>query len=69
LKRLRALLTRSPIYLGLLSQLMQYGVGLMILPFALSRLEPSAIGLWFIFVSAQSLVGLLDFGFTRSLPR
>jgi O-antigen/teichoic acid export membrane protein len=69
LKRLRELLRQSPIYVGFLSQLMQYGFGLLILPVALSRLEPTVIGLWYIFVAAQSLVGLMDFGFTQTFSR
>jgi O-antigen/teichoic acid export membrane protein len=59
----------NPVYIGFVSQLLQYGFGLMILPLALSRLQPAVVGLWYIFLTAQSLIGLLDFGFTQTFAR
>ena len=69
MKRPGVLRGAAPIYVGLVSQLLQYGFGLLILPLALSRLQPSVVGLWYIFLTAQSLIGLLDFGFTQTFAR
>jgi hypothetical protein len=35
----------------------------------LVRLQPAEVGLWHVFVAAQSLVMLLDFGFTQTFAR
>ncbi len=39
------------------------------LPVVLVRLQPAEVGLWHVFVAAQSLVMLLDFGFTQTFAR
>lgn len=57
------------VLLGLLAQVLQVGVGLFIMPLALHKLSSAEIGLWYVFFTVQSLVLLLDFGFTQTFSR
>jgi O-antigen/teichoic acid export membrane protein len=59
----------SSVLLGMVAQVLQLGVGLLIMPVALITLRPEEIGLWYVFFTVQSLVLLLDFGFTQTFAR
>ena len=54
---------------GFLAQALQYGAGLMLMPFVVSRLTPAQVGIWYVFLAAQSLAAVADFGFQPTLAR
>lgn len=60
---------RQGMILGVLAQVLQVGVGLFMMPLALYKLSSAEIGLWYVFLTVQSLVLLLDFGFTQTFSR
>ena len=60
---------RSEISLAIAAQLLQFGMGLFIMPMALVRLNSAELGLWYVFFAVQSMVMLLDFGFTQTFSR
>ena len=51
------------------AQLLQHGSSVMILPIIIFSFSPEALGLWYIIVSFQSGIILLDMGFTNSFSR
>lgn len=54
---------------GLVAQIVQYGSALLLIPFMVTRLSAPTIGIWYIFVAAQSLAMVADFGFQPSFTR
>lgn len=54
---------------GILSQFLQYGSSLLVLPLMVTRLSSAQLGLWYLFMAIQSLVVILDFGFTPTFSR
>lgn len=54
---------------GILSQGLQYGSALLVLPLLVTRLPSAQVGLWFVFMAIQSLVTILDFGFAPTFSR
>lgn len=54
---------------GILSQFLQYGSSLLVLPLMVTRLSSAQVGLWYLFMAIQSLVVILDFGFTPTFSR
>ena len=55
--------------ISILAQLLQHGASIIILPIIIFKFSPEAIGLWYILVSFQSAIFLLDMGFTSSFSR
>jgi len=55
--------------LGILSQALQYGAALIVLPFILLYLSPEEVGLWFVFSALLALTMLVDFGFQATFAR
>lgn len=55
--------------IGILSQAMLVGSGLIMLPFAVTRLPQAEIGIWYIYLTIQAMVFLLDFGITDTFIR
>jgi O-antigen/teichoic acid export membrane protein len=54
---------------GLVAQALQYGSALMLLPFLVTRLTAAEVGIWYVFVTVQSLALLADFGFQPTVAR
>lgn len=54
---------------GVVSQALQYGSALLVLPLLVTRLPSAQVGLWFIFMAIQSMVTILDFGFAPTFSR
>ncbi len=54
---------------GLVAQIVQYGSALMLIPFMVTRLPQTTIGIWYVFVAAQSLAIVCDFGFQPTFTR
>ncbi len=54
---------------GFIAQSLQYGAGLLLLPVLVTRLTSEEVGFWFVLLAVQSLVGLLDFGFSPTFAR
>lgn len=54
---------------GLTAQIVQYGSALLLIPFMVTRLSAPTIGIWYIFVTVQSLAMVCDFGFQPSFTR
>lgn len=54
---------------GLIAQVIQYGSALLLVPFMVTRLPASTVGIWYIFVAVQSLAIVCDFGFQPSFTR
>jgi O-antigen/teichoic acid export membrane protein len=52
-----------------ISTSLQIGSGILLFPVILRLLSPETVGIWSIFLSIGSLVGLLDFGFSTSFSR
>lgn len=61
--------TRRDLAWGVLSQGLQYGSALLLLPLMVTRLSSAQVGLWFVFMAIQSLVTILDFGFAPTFSR
>ncbi|MCT4647352.1 MAG: hypothetical protein N4A74_20350 [Carboxylicivirga sp.] len=51
------------------SQIFQYGSGLFILPFVLSKLSPDELGVWYVFIAINSLLLILDSSFNPNIMR
>ena len=60
---------RSHTLLAVAAQLLQHGSSIMILPIIIFSFSPEVLGLWYIIVSFQSGIFLLDMGFTNSFSR
>lgn len=54
---------------GIASQVMLVGSGLIMLPFAVTRLNPAELAVWYLYLTIQALVALLDFGLTDTFIR
>ncbi|SON58000.1 hypothetical protein HDIA_4459 [Hartmannibacter diazotrophicus] len=54
---------------GIASQILQMGSGLIILPIVIATLAPHEVGFWYVFMTIQSMVYLLDFGFVPTISR
>jgi O-antigen/teichoic acid export membrane protein len=54
---------------GVCAQFMQYGAALLLLPVLGAKLPSATFGLWFVFMTIQSLVTLIDLGLGQSLAR
>jgi O-antigen/teichoic acid export membrane protein len=54
---------------GYLSQFLQYGAALLVLPLLLKRLSSAELGVWYVFMTISALVTMLDMGFTPTLAR
>jgi len=60
---------RSDLAWGFGAQALQYGAVLLLLPILAARMSSQDVGLWFVFMTIQSLVLLLDLGFGYMLAR
>jgi O-antigen/teichoic acid export membrane protein len=60
---------REDLAWGICAQFMQYGAALLLLPFLAAKLPSATLGLWFVFMTIQSLVLLIDLGLGHSLAR
>lgn len=54
---------------GYLSQFLQYGAALLILPLLLRKLTSAELGVWYVFMTIAALVSMLDMGFTPTVAR
>ena len=54
---------------GYLSQFLQYGAALLVLPLLLIKLTSAELGVWYVFMTISALVTMLDMGFTPTLAR
>lgn len=54
---------------GFLAQALQYGAGLILMPFVVSRLSAAEVGIWYVFLAAQSFAAVADFGFQPTFAR
>jgi O-antigen/teichoic acid export membrane protein len=55
--------------IGMIAQIVQYGAGLAVIPFMVTRLSPAEVGIWYVFVTVQGLAIILDFGFQPTFAR
>jgi O-antigen/teichoic acid export membrane protein len=55
--------------IGIVAQVLQYGAALLLLPFIVTRLSAAEVGIWYVFVTIQSLATLADFGFLPTIAR
>lgn len=60
---------KKTIIISYITQFFQYGIAIVVLPVILRLLDAKDLGVWYIFLSVSSLVGLLDFGFSPSIQR
>ncbi len=65
----RSLLKHRDLVAGAVAQALQYGAALLLLPLIATRLSPTQIGIWFVFVTIQALSSLIDFGFQPNIAR
>jgi hypothetical protein len=54
---------------GIVSQAMLVGSGLIMLPFAVTRLTEAQLGIWYIYLTVQGIVFLLDLGASQTFVR
>lgn len=54
---------------GYLSQFLQYGAALLVLPLLLRKLSSAELGVWYVFMTISALVSMLDMGLTPTLAR
>ncbi|MCY4443775.1 MAG: hypothetical protein OXC44_03120 [Proteobacteria bacterium] len=57
------------IFIGYVSQFLNFGVGLLLLPFSIACLSGEEASLWLIIMTIVSSVSLLDFGFSQTITR
>lgn len=55
--------------LGIAAQGLQYGAALLLLPFIVVNLSSEETGIWYVFMTIQGLVSVLDFGFQPTFAR
>lgn len=60
---------RQDIKWGYLSQILNSGINILLLPFVLKMLSTEKLGLWYNFTAIGALVMLLDFGFSGTMTR
>ena len=60
---------KKTIAFSYVTQFFHYCVSILVLPFILTSVESSTLGIWYIFLSVSGLAVLLDFGFSSSLSR
>lgn len=52
-----------------IASFLNMGINVLILPFVLAFLDDASLGIWYVFASINTLVMLLDFGFTPTIAR
>jgi hypothetical protein len=62
-------ISRLDLVIGTFSQALVVGSSLVLLPFAVTKLPSAELGVWYIFLTIQALIGLLDFGLTDTFSR
>lgn len=60
---------KKDVFWAYLSQFLQYGAALLVLPLLLKKLTSSELGVWYVFMTISTLVTMLDMGFTPTLAR
>lgn len=63
------LVRQRAVLVGMIAQAVQYGAALLMLPFIVTRLSAAEVGIWYVFVTVQSLALLTDFGFQPTVAR
>lgn len=63
------LIDKKDIVWGYLSQFLNIGSNLLVLPFILMYLSPEDIGIWYVFIAMVGLIQLLEFGFLPTISR
>ena len=63
------LINKRTIAFSYVTQLFQYSINILVLPFILASIDSSTLGIWYVFLSVSGLATLLDFGFSSSLSR
>lgn len=66
---LRRLKDNPGLLAGFFAQALQYGAGLILMPFVVSRLSVAEVGIWYVFLAVQSLATVADFGFQPTFAR
>ncbi|KQN24421.1 hypothetical protein ASF00_16430 [Sphingomonas sp. Leaf34] len=66
---LRAVIARRGLAIAAVAQALQYGSGLLLLPLVVRMLSAQEVGLWYIFIAAQGLSAVADFGFQPTIAR
>jgi len=66
---LRPLKAHQGLAIAALAQALQYGSGLLLLPVVVLKLGPQEVGLWYVFIAAQGLAAVADFGFQPTIAR
>lgn len=54
---------------GYLSQFLQYGASLLLLPLLLRKLDAAELGIWYVFISISAFVSMLDMGLSPTISR
>ena len=63
------LLRHRSLAIGVVAQGLQYGSALVLLPVLVTRLSPADVGIWYVFMTAYGLAGIVDFGFQPTFAR
>lgn len=67
--RLAARAWNSAVAWGFLAAALRFGGNLLVLPLAVRLVVPEHLGLWYVFLSLGTFVGLLDLGFSTAATR
>lgn len=62
-------ISKQDIIWNYLGNILNIGVSILILPFVLKYLSSNELGIWYVFISIETLILLLDFGFSPSITR
>jgi len=65
----RAVLSRKDLFWGYAAQVLNIGLGLIMLPVIVRYMSPEEVGLWFVFITLAGLAQLLELGFQPTLSR
>ncbi len=60
---------QSAVFLGIFATGVKVGANLMLLPVLLTRLEPSELAIWWVFIALGGFANLADFGFGATIAR
>lgn len=63
------MLTRRDFFWGYAAQILNVGLGLIMLPAIVRYMSPEEVGLWFVFITLAGLAQLLELGFQPTLAR
>src|SRR3990167_832985 len=66
---MNTMLSRRDLYWGYAAQVLNIGLGLIMLPVIVRHMSTAEVGLWFVFITLISFAQLLELGFQPTISR